>query len=75
MLTASLPFDDENSEKEIARYKHILTIFTLFRQTIYESTPFPDSVWKKFSSEAKVFVDSKQQLLTPLNRFIAQRPK
>jgi hypothetical protein len=53
MLTASLPFDDENSEKEIARY------FKLYiRQTIYEPTPFPDKIWKRFSPEAKLFVDS-----------------
>ncbi len=40
-LSGSLPFDDENSDKEIAR------------QTIYENPPFPDKVWKKLSPEAK----------------------
>jgi len=49
MLTASLPFDDENSEKEIAR------------QTIYEPTPFPDNVWRKFTPEAKMFIDNLLQ--------------
>lgn len=47
LLCGCLPFDDENSEREIAR------------QTIHDPTPFPSSIWKKLSSEAKQFVDSK----------------
>lgn len=47
LLTGTLPFDDENSEKEIAR------------QTVFELTPFPDSVWKNFSPDAKDCVESK----------------
>ena len=46
LVAGFLPFDDENSEKEIAR------------QTVYEPTPFPNSVWKNISSEAKSFVDN-----------------
>ena len=34
------------SEKEIAR------------QTVYEPTPFPSSIWKSISIEAKMFVDN-----------------
>lgn len=40
-LSGSLPFDDENSDKEIAR------------QTIFEEPSFPDKIWKKLSSDAK----------------------
>ena len=46
LVAGFLPFDDENSEKEIAR------------QTVYEPTPFPNSVWKSISPEAKAFVDN-----------------
>ena len=46
LVAGFLPFDDENSEKEIAR------------QTVYEPTPFPNSVWKSISSEAKAFVNN-----------------
>ena len=46
LVAGFLPFDDENSEKEIAR------------QTVYEPTPFPNSVWKNISSEAKAFVNN-----------------
>ena len=45
LLCGCLPFDDENSEKEIAR------------QTISDPTPFPNSMWKDISKEAKQFVD------------------
>ena len=41
-----MPFDDENSEKEIAR------------QTVYEPTPFPPKIWKTISKEAKSFVEN-----------------
>ena len=47
LLCGCLPFDDENSEKEIAR------------QTIHDPTPFPSCFWKKLSADAKQFVDSK----------------
>jgi hypothetical protein len=46
-----LPFDDENSEREIAR------------QTIHDPVPYPNSLWKKLSIEAKLFVDSNKSLL------------
>ena len=46
LLSGVLPFDDENSEKEIAR------------QTVYETTPFPSSVWGSISKEGKMFVDN-----------------
>ena len=46
LLAGFLPFDDENSEKEIAR------------QTVYEPTPFPSSVWGSISKEGKMFVDN-----------------
>ena len=46
LVAGFLPFDDENSEKEIAR------------QTVYEPTPFPNSIWKNISNEAKAFVDN-----------------
>ncbi len=47
LLTGCLPFDDEESEKEIAR------------QTIHDETPFPSVLWKKVSIEARNLVDSK----------------
>ena len=40
-LAGSLPFDDENSDKEIAR------------QTIYEEPHYQDKIWKSISKEAK----------------------
>jgi len=46
LLCGCLPFDDENSEKEIAR------------QTINDPTPFPGLLWKKLSSESKKFVEN-----------------
>lgn len=45
LLCGCLPFDHETSEREIAR------------QTIHEVTPFPTSIWKKLSLEARNFVD------------------
>ena len=46
LVAGFLPFDHETSEKEIAR------------QTVYEPTPFPSSIWKSISIEAKMFVDN-----------------
>ena len=46
LLAGFLPFDDENSEKEIAR------------QTVYEPTPFPNSIWGNISKEGRSFVDN-----------------
>jgi len=46
LLCGCLPFDDEHSEREIAR------------QTIHDPTPFPGSLWKKLSSDAKTFVEN-----------------
>ena len=46
LVAGFLPFDHETSEKEIAR------------QTVYEPTPFPSSIWKGISLEAKMFVDN-----------------
>ena len=45
-MAGFLPFDHETSEKEIAR------------QTVYDPTPFPSSVWKTISPEARMFVDN-----------------
>ncbi|MCQ2817119.1 MAG: protein kinase [archaeon] len=45
LLCGFLPFDDENSEREIAR------------QTIQDPVPYPSQVWSKLSPEAKNFVD------------------
>jgi len=50
ILSASLPFDDPNSEKEIAR------------QTIYDPVKFKPSVWSKLSPEAKNFVESNNYI-------------
>lgn len=44
LLCGTLPFDDEHSEREIAR------------QTVYDDVPFRDNVWKRISKEAKEFV-------------------
>ena len=49
LVAGFLPFDHETSEKEIAR------------QTVYEPTPFPISVWKNISNEARMFVDNLLQ--------------
>ncbi len=46
LLAGFLPFDDENSEKEIAR------------QTVYEPTPFPNAIWGNISKEGRSFVDN-----------------
>ena len=46
LVAGFLPFDDEDSEKEIAR------------QTVYDPTPYPKKIWDKISSEAKMFVDN-----------------
>lgn len=45
LLCGFLPFDDEHSEREIAR------------QTIQDPVPYPAQVWTKHSSEAKSFVE------------------
>ena len=49
LVAGFLPFDHETSEKEIAR------------QTVYEPTPFPHSIWKTISIEARMFVDNLLQ--------------
>ena len=49
LVAGFLPFDHETSEKEIAR------------QTVYEPTPFPQSIWKSISIEARMFVDNLLQ--------------
>jgi len=46
LVAGFLPFDDEDSEKEIAR------------QTVYDPTPFPKKIWDNISQEAKMFVDN-----------------
>ena len=46
LVAGFLPFDDEDSEKEIAR------------QTVYDPTPFPRKIWDNISQEAKIFVDN-----------------
>ena len=46
LLCGFLPFDDENSEREIAR------------QTIQDPVPYPSQVWSKLSKEAKHFVEA-----------------
>lgn len=46
LLTGCLPFDDEHSEREVAR------------KTIHEPVPFPNFFWKNISLEAKEFVTS-----------------
>ena len=45
LLCGFLPFDDENSEREIAR------------QTIQDPVPYPSQVWSGLSKEAKQFVE------------------
>ena len=49
LLCGYLPFDDKNSEKEIAR------------QTVKEPTPFNEKIWKNKSNEAKDFLDKLLQ--------------
>lgn len=44
LLCGCLPFDDDHSEREIAR------------QTIYDPVPFKISFWNQYSNEAKLFV-------------------
>ena len=44
MLSGSLPFDDRESEEEIAR------------KTVSEDPPYKGSIWKKISDEAKDFI-------------------
>jgi calcium/calmodulin-dependent protein kinase I len=51
LLCGCLPFDHESSEREIAR------------QTVQDPTPFPSHLWRKLSSEAKVFVDSIYKII------------
>ena len=46
LMCGFLPFDDEHSEREIAR------------QTIQDPVPYPANVWKNLSPEAKEFVGS-----------------
>ena len=46
LVAGFLPFDSDQSEKEIAR------------QTVYEPTPFPSLVWSNISIEAKMFIDN-----------------
>ena len=58
LLSGSLPFDDEKSEREIAR------------QTIQDPVRW-GSIWKKLSPDAKNFVDSKNLKL--LFRFTSKR--
>ena len=49
LLCGYLPFDDKHSEREIAR------------QTIQDPVPFEEKIWKKYSPEAKTFVDGLLQ--------------
>ena len=49
LLSGCLPFDHHSSEKEI------------MRQTIHDSVPFYNSIWKHISPEAKSFVSSLLQ--------------
>ena len=46
LLSGYLPFDDENSEREIAR------------QTKEDPVAYPPSIWRKISKEGKDFVDN-----------------
>jgi serine/threonine protein kinase len=54
LLTGCLPFDDQNSDKEIAR------------KTIYEPVPFPALFWKHLSFDSRDFVFSKYILILRL---------
>ena len=49
LLCGYMPFDDEHSEKEIAR------------QTIQDPVPYENKIWSKLSREAKTFVDGLLQ--------------
>ena len=49
LLCGYLPFDDKHSEREIAR------------QTIQDPVPFEENIWKRYSPEAKTFVDGLLQ--------------
>lgn len=49
LLCGCLPFDDEHSEREIAR------------QTIHDPVPYHPSLWKMLSAEAKSFVEGLLQ--------------
>lgn len=62
LLCGCLPFDDEHSEREIAR------------QTINDPTPFPGMFWKKLSSEARMFVDSKYRFLYLIIDLLSKNP-
>jgi serine/threonine protein kinase len=46
LLCGFLPFDDENSEREIAR------------QTIQDPVPYPSQIWSKLSKESRKFVEA-----------------
>ena len=68
LLTGCLPFDDENSEREVAR------------KTIHEPVPFPVFFWKNISLDARDFVTRKYYILfykifkIIIFRSIAERP-
>ena len=49
LLCGCLPFDDEHSEREIAR------------QTIHDQVPYHPSLWKNLSKESKDFVNKLLQ--------------
>ena len=49
LLSGSLPFDHQSSEKEVAR------------QTINDPVPFKGSIWKIISKEAKEFIEGLLQ--------------
>jgi serine/threonine protein kinase len=50
LLTGCLPFDDEHSEREVAR------------KTINDPVPFPNFFWKSISGDARDFVTSNFNL-------------
>lgn len=45
LLCGSLPFDDDHSEREIAR------------QTIHDLVPFKNTLWNQYSNESKLFIN------------------
>ena len=49
LLCGYLPFDDNHSEREIAR------------QTIQDPVPFNDKIWSKYSPESKIFINGLLQ--------------
>lgn len=53
LLSGSLPFDHQTSDKEIAR------------QTIYDPVRFPFQIWRKNSLEARAFIESKYPINKP----------